>query len=90
MTSSDPDLELSSGIKAFEAKDFTSAMRLLSPLADGGNAEAQYKVGEMYEMGRGVDQDREKARDALDRVRGPGRAGFDYGRPEPERGGPFP
>ena len=61
MTSSDPDLELSSGIKAFEAKDFTSAMRLLSPLADGGNAEAQYKVGEMYEMGRGVDQDREKA-----------------------------
>ena len=30
-------------------------------LAKKGNAEAQYKVGEMYEAGRGVDANKEEA-----------------------------
>ena len=30
-------------------------------LAKKGNAEAQYKVGEMYEAGRGVDASKEEA-----------------------------
>ena len=50
---SDSELDLSSGINAFEAKDFTSAMRLLSPLADEGIAEAQYRMGMMYQNGLG-------------------------------------
>jgi len=41
----------------------SSIFRFQFKLAEQGNAEAQYKVGEMYETGRGVDQDREKARE---------------------------
>ena len=41
----------------------SSIFRFQYKLAEQGNAEAQYKVGEMYEMGRGVQQDREKARE---------------------------
>jgi len=41
----------------------SSIFRFQYKLAEQGNAEAQYKVGEMYETGRGVDQDREKARE---------------------------
>ena len=32
-------------------------MRLLRPLADQGNADAQFEVGNMYLKGRGVPQD---------------------------------
>jgi hypothetical protein len=44
---------LNSGISAFEAKDFTTALRLLSPLADEGIAEAQYRMGMMFQNGLG-------------------------------------
>jgi uncharacterized membrane protein YqiK len=41
----------------------SSIFRFQYKLAEQGNAEAQYKVGEMYEMGRGVAQDKAKARE---------------------------
>ena len=50
----DVDLTLASGISAFEAKEFTAAMRLLSPLAEQGIAEAQYRMGMMYQNGLGL------------------------------------
>jgi len=50
----DVDLSLASGISAFEAKEFTNAMRLLSPLAELGIAEAQYRMGMMYQNGLGL------------------------------------
>ncbi len=49
----DTGFNLNSGISAFEAKDFTSALRLLSPLADEGIAEAQYRMGMMFQNGLG-------------------------------------
>ncbi len=41
----------------------SSIFRFQYKLAEQGNAEAQYKVGEMYETGRGVNKDLVKARE---------------------------
>ncbi|ACL73255.1 conserved hypothetical protein [Thioalkalivibrio sulfidiphilus HL-EbGr7] len=52
MHSQDDDhMDLHSGISAFEAKHFSRAMQLLSPLAEAGNAEAQYRVAIMCQNG---------------------------------------
>lgn len=48
------ELNLASGISAFEAKDFARAMQLLNPLADEGEPEAQYRLAIMYQNGLGV------------------------------------
>jgi len=50
----DFDMELGSGIAAFEAKHFARAAGLLSPLAEGGNAEAQYRMAIMAQNGLGM------------------------------------
>jgi uncharacterized protein len=42
------------GLSALEGGNYRSAMRLLRPLAAGGDAKAQYRIGVMYEEGRGV------------------------------------
>ena len=41
------DMDLSSGIAAFEAKHFGTATSLLGPLADNGHPEAQYRMAIM-------------------------------------------
>ncbi len=51
---SGPDMELGSGIAAFEARDFTTAARLLGPLADAGNPEAQYRMAIVMQNGLGT------------------------------------
>ena len=48
------EIDLSSGIAAFEAKHFSRAMQLLQPLAERGNPEAQHRVAIMYQNGLGV------------------------------------
>jgi TPR repeat protein len=54
------------GVKAFEAEQYPEALKLLTPVAEGGNAEAAYLLGEMYgprswgqpgENRHGVEQD---------------------------------
>ena len=47
------EVELSSGLSAFEAKHFSRAMQLLSPLAEAGNTEAQHRCAIMYQNGLG-------------------------------------
>lgn len=47
-----PDLCV--GATAYEAEDFDQAMRHLIPLAEDGDATAQFLVGQMYQYGRGV------------------------------------
>ena len=42
---------------AFNRGDYKSAVRLLRPLAEQGDAEAQYNLGVMYDQGYGVPQD---------------------------------
>lgn len=48
------DMDLSSGIAAFEAKQFSRATGLLSPLAAEGNPEAQYRMAIMAQNGLGM------------------------------------
>ena len=45
------------GEAAYKRGDFATALRELSPLANLGYAGAQYRLGVMYERGRGVPQD---------------------------------
>ena len=45
---------LSSGIAAFEAKNFAQSLGLLGPLADKGHVDAQYRLAIMYQNGLGV------------------------------------
>ena len=42
---------------AYIRRDYATAMRLLRPLADQGDPFAQFKLGIMYDLGRGVTQD---------------------------------
>ena len=49
---------LSEGYDALARKDYATAMKEYRPLAERGNAEAQYRVGRMYEFGQGVPQDK--------------------------------
>ena len=50
----DEEMTRSSGIAAFEAKEFRRAMQLLQPLAQSGDAEAQFRLGVMFQNGLGV------------------------------------
>jgi hypothetical protein len=50
--------ELADGIKAWETRDFATAQRIFSKLANAGNPEAQLLLGEMYGFGEGVPEDR--------------------------------
>ena len=47
----------SQALMAYQAKNFREAMRIYRPLAEKGDAEAQYYVGRMYEKGEGVRKD---------------------------------
>ncbi|MEZ5666725.1 MAG: tetratricopeptide repeat protein [Alphaproteobacteria bacterium] len=54
-----------SGVHAFNSGDFETAYEELAPLADSGNASAQYYIGQMYLTGRGVERDEHRAFDYL-------------------------
>jgi uncharacterized protein len=45
---------LEHALAALEQSDVATALRLLRPLAQQGNAEAQYNLGAMYGNGLGV------------------------------------
>ena len=50
----DQEIDLASGFAAFEAKHFSRSMQLLTAYAEGGNAEAQYRLAIMYQNGLGT------------------------------------
>lgn len=50
------DMNLASGIAAFEAKEFRRSLQLLQPLAESGEPEAQYRLAVQYQAGLGVVQ----------------------------------
>jgi hypothetical protein len=52
---------LQEGEMASNRGDYATALRLWRPLGDQGNAEAQFNLGILYELGRGVPQDDEVA-----------------------------
>ena len=45
------------GVKAYEEGNYTEAIKIFTPLANAGLAEAQHNIGVMYANGRGVVQD---------------------------------
>ena len=49
--------DLADGLKAYDAKDYKRAYDLLLPLAENGDAEAQFRVGDLYFDGKGVTRD---------------------------------
>ena len=49
--------DLEDGLAAAEKGDFATALRLWKPLAEQGNASAQYNLGLMYANGDGLTQD---------------------------------
>jgi len=51
------ELFLQQGLAAFEAGDYVKSAERLQNAAKQGNADAQYKLGRMYEQGQGVPQD---------------------------------
>lgn len=55
------ELDLSSGIAAFEAKHFVKAQQLLAGLADNGHPEAQFRMAVMYQNGLGMVANPERA-----------------------------
>lgn len=42
------------GVRAFSAKDYAAAHRLLLKFAEDGDAEAQTMIGSMYQLGLGL------------------------------------
>lgn len=48
------DMDLASGIAAFEAKEFRRSLQLLQPLAQSGDPEAQYRLAIQYQAGLGI------------------------------------
>ena len=49
------------GLTAYESGDFATTLREWTPLAEQGDASAQYGLGLMYAEGKGVPQDDETA-----------------------------
>jgi len=43
-----------SGLQAYNSGDYTTALAEWTPLAEQGNANAQYSLGILYRYGRGV------------------------------------
>ncbi len=49
--------DLQKGFSAYQAGDYATALQEWTPLAEQGNATAQYNLALMYGNGRGVPQD---------------------------------
>jgi TPR repeat protein len=53
--------DLASAKHAYEQKDYAAAFKEFTPLAEQGNAEAQFFLGKMYLLGQGVPKDSDLA-----------------------------
>ena len=49
------------GYAAYNAGDYTTALQEWTPLAEAGDTNAQYNLGQMYRRGQGVPQDNAEA-----------------------------
>lgn len=50
-------IEVKQGIDAWQRGDHAGAVRMWRPVADAGNADAQFNLGQAYRLGRGVPTD---------------------------------
>jgi hypothetical protein len=72
---------LEDGWEAYQEKDYLKAVQMWRPLAEGGNATAQYRLGVMYAEGKGVAQSDVEAARWFERaaVQGDAAAQYDLG-----------
>ena len=49
------------GMEAYNKGDYATALKEWKPLAEGGDTDAQYNLGIMYDEGQGVPQDYQEA-----------------------------
>ena len=56
------DQQLDQGFEAVKKGDYQTALKLWKPLADQGDARAQYNLGLMYRNGNGIQDDVEAAK----------------------------
>ena len=54
-------IELDEGLKAYNAGDYETALKVFKPLAEQGIARAQFILGLMVDRGKGVSKDRREA-----------------------------
>jgi hypothetical protein len=53
------------GVTAYQSGDYATALREWIPLAEQGDANAQFQIGAMYDVGKGVLKDYKTARRSL-------------------------
>jgi TPR repeat protein len=53
--------DFQAGLQAYERKDYATALKEWQPLAEKGDANAQYNLGLLYAQGAGVPQDLQQA-----------------------------
>jgi TonB family protein len=53
--------DIQKGRAAFESKKYDLAYKELRPIADSGNAKAQYLIGQLYHHGNGVEKNEKEA-----------------------------
>jgi cell division septation protein DedD len=57
LTASSASADVKTGVDAWQRGDFAAAVAEWRPIADRGDADAQYNLGQAYKMGRGVPTD---------------------------------
>jgi tetratricopeptide (TPR) repeat protein len=55
--------DVQAGVDAWRGGDYAQAVSEWQPLADAGDPDAQFNLGQAYKLGRGVPQDMSRARD---------------------------
>lgn len=56
-----PEQQFQQGLESAKKGDYQTAFKLWLPLAEQGDADAQYNLGLMYKNGKGVKQDNAEA-----------------------------
>lgn len=52
---------LNEGLAAYDKAEYATALKELTPLAEKGNAKAQYRLGKIFNLGQGVPPDKKEA-----------------------------
>src|SRR5512140_1921164 len=69
---------LEEGIDAYHQQDYAKALALWKPLAEQGDAAAQYQLGTLYAEGKGVEQSDTTAASWFARAANQGNAAAQY------------